>query len=425
MSNETYERFISRVKEVKTLSSIGAVLHWDQETQMPAKGSEGRSEQLALVSGLAHDRLVSDDVGELLDRLGKDDSLSELERVNVREVRRAFDRERKLPTELVQELAKTQSLAHVAWAGAKKNNDYAAFAPVLEKIIALRKKAAGLINGLGDKATGDGLYDTLLDEFEPGAKTAEIRPLFESLRKDLVPLVAKIASSSTKAEAIAGHYPASKQREFGVLVTKAMGFDYDAGRLDVSAHPFCTTFNTHDVRLTTRYDEKDFRVALFGSMHEAGHGLYEQGMDYAHNATPLAEAASMGIHESQSRLWENMVGRSRAFWTTYYPKLQKTFPETLSSVPFEKFFLSVNVVKPSLIRVEADEVTYNLHILLRFELEQAIMNDEVSVSALPALWNRKMEDYLGVKPPNDAQGVLQDIHWSMGAFGYFPTYTLG
>ena len=426
MANETYGKFIERVREVKTFSAVSALLQWDQETQMPGKGAHARADQLALMSGLVHDRLASQEMGEWLDKLQTGSAgLTSDEAVNVREMRRIYDRECKLPSELVQDQARTLSLAHEAWIEARKHSDYAKFAPWLEKIIKLRRQAAGLISGAGEKATGRVIYDTLLDEFEPGAKTAEIEPVFAALRKELVPLVARIADSSRKPEPLPGTYSVEKQREFGVRVATSMGFDFKAGRLDVSAHPFCTTFAPTDVRLTTRYDEHDFRSALFGIMHEAGHGLYEQGLEGATAYTPLSEAASMGIHESQSRLWENLVGRSRPFWTHWYPKLQSVYPAALKDVGFDKFFASVNIVKPSLVRVEADEVTYNLHILLRFELEQAIFDDEISVSALPSVWNRKMEEYLGVRPGNDAEGVLQDIHWSMGSFGYFPTYALG
>lgn len=425
MTQSIYETFIAKVREIKTLNSIGAVLNWDQETQMPPKAANMRADQLASISGLAHEKLVSDEMGELLDKLSASSELSETERANVREVRRIFDREKRVPTELVQELAKTQSLAHEAWINARKNSDFARFAPSLEKIIQLRRKAATLIGGKQVEGRPEALYDVLLDEYEPGAKVKDIEPVFTALRQELVPLVAKIKSSEKKPRSLEGRFPAQKQREFGAMIARDMGFDFEAGRLDVSAHPFCTSFSPLDVRITTRYDESDFSGSLFGIMHETGHALYEQGFEAKNTFTPLAEAVSMGIHESQSRLWENLVGRSRPFWTHYYSKLQNAFPEALSKLSLEDFYGAINVVEPSLIRVEADEVTYNLHILLRFELERAIIADEISVSVLPELWNRKMEEYLGVRPKNDAEGVLQDIHWSMGAFGYFPTYTLG
>ncbi|MGK5082727.1 carboxypeptidase M32 [Bdellovibrionota bacterium FG-1] len=418
MPHPDYLQFISLVKEFKALGAAGAVLSWDQETYMPAKGAEIRADQLAVISGLAHEKLVSPQIGDLLIRLEKAPGLSQVEQVNIREIRRIFNRERKIPKELIQDFAKTQSLAHEAWASARTNNDFGTFAPWLEKLVNMRKKMAVLIGG-------NDPYDVLMDEFEPSARAADIQPIFEALRKELVPLVAKIAASSKKPSPLSGHYPVEKQRDFGIEVANAMGFDFDAGRLDLSAHPFCTSFGPNDVRITTRYNEKNFASALFGIMHEAGHGLYEQALETQHACTPLAEPVSMGIHESQSRLWENMIGRSRPFWNHFYPKLQANFPETLNQVPLETFFRSINIVRPSLIRVEADEVTYNLHILLRFELEHALFSGKASVNDLPELWNRKMEEYLGIRPKNDSEGVLQDIHWSMGSFGYFPTYALG
>jgi carboxypeptidase Taq len=422
MSDIAYDRFIARVKELRALNGIGACLHWDQETQMPPKGAEARAEQLALITGIAHDRLVSDEMGALLDELAgpaASGALDPVRAANVREVRRVFDREKKLPTELVQEIAKTQSLAQEAWVAARKRSDFAAFAPWLEKNLALQKRRAELVGYETEP------YDALLDEYEPGARARDVAPLFAALRGEIVPLVAAIGAAPRKAEPIAGRFPKEAQRDFGMQVARDMGFDFEAGRLDVSPHPFCSGFHPLDVRITTRYDESDFRGALFGIMHEAGHGLYEQGFDLQHAGTPMAEAASTGIHESQSRLWENLVGRSRAFWTHYYPKLQAAFPDPLRSVDFERFYLAVNEVKPSLIRTESDEVTYNLHILLRFELEQALFSGALAVSELPGVWAKKMEEYLGVTPPSDAEGVLQDVHWSAGLFGYFPTYTLG
>jgi carboxypeptidase Taq len=417
-----YDRFIVRLKEVKTLSAVASLLSWDQETYMPPKGAEARAEQLALISGLAHKKFVSDEMGALLGELAGPAASGGLDperAANVREAKRLFDRERKLSTELVEEIAKTQSLAHEAWILARKRSDFAHFAPWLEKNIALQKKVAELVGYEKEP------YDALLDVYEPGARVGEIAPLFESLREKLVPLVARIAKSGRRAPKLEGRFSQEKQREFAVAVARDMGFDFDAGRLDVSAHPFCSGLHPLDVRMTTRYDESDFRGALFGVMHEAGHGLYEQGLLPRHAGTPMGEAASTAIHESQSRMWENFVGRSRPFWRHYYPKLQEAFPEPLSRISFEDFYFGINEVEPSLIRVEADEVTYNLHILLRFEIEQGLFSGRIAVSDLPSIWNRKMEEYLGIVPPDDARGVLQDTHWSCGLFGYFPTYTLG
>lgn len=435
MSDVAYERFVSKTKEVRALQSIGSVLHWDQETQMPPKGAEQRAEQLGLITGIAHDRFVSPELGALLDELAgpaalplREDlrssateprALDPARAANVRETRRLYDRERKLPRELVEEIAKTTSLAQEAWVLARKASDFAAFAPWLEKNLGLQKRVAELVGYETEP------YDALLDQYEPGARARDIAPVFAALRKEIVPLVAAIAASKRRPAPIAGRFPKDAQRELNLAVARDMGFDFDAGRLDVSAHPFCSGFHPQDVRMTTRYDEEDFRGSLFGVMHEAGHGLYEQGLDPRNFGTPMGEAASTGIHESQSRLWENLVGRSRAFWKNYYPKLQAAFPEALSQLSSEAFYFSVNEVEPSLIRTEADEVTYNLHILLRFEIEQALFSGALEVAELPGVWTKKMQEYLGITPPDDAQGVLQDVHWSCGLFGYFPTYTLG
>jgi carboxypeptidase Taq len=422
MSELGYDRFIAKVKETRTLGSIGSLLGWDQETYMPPKGHEHRAEQLAILSGLVHERTVSDEMGALLDELAGPAAAGALgaERAaNVREVRRSYDRAKKLPRELVEEIAKTQSLAQEAWVHARKASDFAAFAPWLEKNLALQKRVADLYGYETEP------YDALLDVYEPGARARDIAPVFAALRREIVPLVQAIGASSRRPTPLRGPFPKEKQREFGEAVARDMGFDFEAGRLDISAHPFCSGFHPRDVRLTTRYDETDFRGSLFGVMHEAGHGLYEQGLDARNTGTPMAEAASTGIHESQSRLWENLVGRSRPFWRHYYPKLAKCFPEALAGVGEDAFYAAVNEAKPSLIRVEADEVTYNLHILLRFEIEQALFSGALSVAELPGVWNKKMQEYLGLTPPDDARGVLQDVHWSCGLFGYFPTYTLG
>jgi carboxypeptidase Taq len=422
--NETYSRLISRFKEIQTLNAIGGLLNWDQETYMPPKGASARAEMIALTSGLSHDKLVSDEIGECVEKLsGEGTGLGAEERANVREIRRTFERERKLPAELVRELARTTSLSQEHWVKARKESNFGEFAPWLEKILALKRQVC---EHVGYPKDGE-RYDAMLDEYEPGARAAELRPLFENLKKALVPLVAKIAASSRKPDAtiLTRVYPVEKQREFGTAVIRDMGFDLEAGRLDVSAHPFCSGFSPRDVRLTTRYQERDVRSALFGSMHEAGHGLYEQGVDPRHEWTPMGSAVSMGVHESQSRMWENLVGRSRAFWGHYFPRMQAAFPEALKGVSPEAFYFAINEVRPSLIRVEADEVTYNLHILLRFELEQDLLSGKLPVNDLPATWNRRMQEYLGVTPPDDARGCLQDIHWAFGLVGYFPTYTLG
>ncbi|HVY62418.1 MAG TPA: carboxypeptidase M32 [Planctomycetota bacterium] len=422
--NETYSRLISSYKEIQTLAAVGGLLNWDQETYMPPKGAAARAEMIALTSGVAHDKLVAPEIGDLLGKLEGDGAgLGEGEKANVREIKRAYEREVKIPAEIVRELARTTSLAQEHWVKARKESRFDEFAPWLETIVGLKRKVCEAVGW----PSGGEMYDAMLDEYEPGARAAELRPMFASLKAALVPLVQRIAASKRQPDAsiLTRSYPVERQKEFGLAVIRDMGFDLEAGRQDVSAHPFCSSFGPEDVRLTTRYNERDLRGALFGSMHEAGHGLYEQGLAPEHMFTPLGTAVSMGVHESQSRMWENLVGRSRPFWSHYYPKLQATFPEALGGVAQDAFYFAVNEVRPSLIRVEADEVTYNLHILLRFELEQELLAGKVAIGDLPAIWNKRMTEYLGIAPAKDGEGVLQDIHWSLGLMGYFPTYTLG
>jgi carboxypeptidase Taq len=326
----------------------------------------------------------------------------------------------RVPSSLVAELSKARAEAQQAWRQARRNDDFSQFAPHLERLVELSVEKAEAI-GYEDEP-----YDALLTEYEPGRTTAEVASLFDALRDDLVPLVDAIDDSPQVENAILrGTYPQSTQREFGHSVIEDFGYDFDRGRQDVSAHPFTTAFSANDVRLTTRYDEDNVASALFSTIHEAGHGLYEQGIDPALDRTPLGEATSLSIHESQARLWENHVGRSRPFWRRYLPRLKDAFPDALGDAALDPFYRAINRVEPSLIRVEADEVTYNLHVMLRFELERGLIDGSVSVNELPERWNDAMDAYLGVVPETDANGVLQDVHWSQGAFGYFPTYTLG
>lgn len=418
-----YERLVGLQRQLKLLSGASSLLGWDQETYMPSKGTELRADQLALIAGIWHERFVGGELGALLEKCERtEDSLDDAARVNLRETRRAYDRATKLSKELVEEIAKTTSLAQEAWAKARKANDFSAFAPWLEKVLVLKRRVAAAIGRKGQNA-----YDVLLDEYEPDETTEGLTALFDELEAGVVPLLKRIVASKRKprSEILVRRYPREKQEAFGRRVAGDMGFDFDAGRLDVSAHPFCSGIVPTDVRITTRYDENDLTGALFGIMHEAGHGLYEQGLDARWLGTPLAEACSTGVHESQSRLWENQVGRSRPFWSHYFPELKKTFADSLRDVNLDDFVFAVNEVKPSLIRTEADEVTYNLHVLLRFQVERDLLSMKLAVSDLPRFWNEKMEELLGITPPTDADGCLQDIHWSLGAFAYFPTYTLG
>jgi carboxypeptidase Taq len=420
-NGQRYDAFLSLIREIFDIERAEELLSWDQQTYMPPKGADARASQLATLAGIRHELQIGDRMAGLLAALDESDrgGLDADARVNVREVRRIHERERKVPTELVRELARLQSLSQEAWVAARKASDFASFAPWLEKILAVRIRIADAIG------YGESRYDAMLDEFEPGATAAEIAQVFDRLKERLVPFVRRTleASGRSPEKPVTGSYPVLIQEKLARRLAEMIGFDLGAGRIDVSAHPF-TMGNLHDVRFTNRYDESDLRVGIFGALHETGHALYEQGYDPAHAGTPRASYASLGVHESQSRMWENFVGRSRAFWEHALPVVVEHFPEA-SSVTLDRWYRNVNRVEASLIRVEADEVTYNLHILLRFELEKELAEGRLAVRDLPEAWNGRMRAYLGLTPPKDAVGVLQDIHWSLGLLGYFPTYALG
>jgi len=408
---------------VEDLKAAAAVLTWDQKTYMPDGGAEARAQQLSTLQSTAHERFVAEETGTLLNRAA--DAIDDPDPLDpdaalVRVTRRDYKRAVRVPSSLVAELSKAKSEAQQAWTQARQNDDFSQFAPHLERLVELSVKKAEAI-GYEDEP-----YDALLTEYEPGRTTTEVASLFDTLRDDLVPLVDTIDDAPQVDNSILrGTYPEAAQREFGRSVIEDFGYDFDRGRQDVSAHPFTTSFSANDVRLTTRYDEANVASALFSTIHEAGHGLYEQGIDPSLDRTPLGDATSLSIHESQARLWENHVGRSRPFWRHYLPHLRDAFPDALGNAALDPFYRAINRVEPSLIRVEADEVTYNLHVMLRFELERGLIDGSVSVNELPERWNDAMNEYLGVVPDTDANGVLQDVHWSQGAFGYFPTYTLG
>ncbi len=428
MSEAThYTELLGLAREWATLDSATAVPGWDQETYMPAKGAELRGAQLAALSGILHERRTSARVGELLAACEADAALAAdpLAAANLRELRRDYDRLTRLPTSLVREFAETTALSMHAWREAREKSDFAAFAPWLEKIVRLNRARAECY---GVPAGGE-LYDALLDEFEPGMRAASIRGTFAALRAGLAPLIREIADSGRRPDTSwqGVRVPIERQAAFNRQVIERMGFDFEAGRLDVSTHPFCEGLGPGDTRLTTRYRDEGFADALNAVMHETGHGLYEQGLPKAERfGEPLAEAASFGIHESQSRMWENLVGRSRPFWEWALPRMQAAYgvPE-VSALDVETVYRGANVVEPSLIRIESDEATYNLHIMLRFDLERALLEGDLPVADLPGAWNGRVREDLGLAVPDDARGCLQDIHWSMGAIGYFPTYTLG
>jgi carboxypeptidase Taq len=420
---DAYAELIRRRKEGATLESCGAILGWDEQTYMPHGGSAFRGDQMALLAKLGHEMNTHPKVGELLEILEASDlpgNPQSPETINVREIRRAYNRAVKLPQALVEELARVTTQAQQAWRDARTADDFAAFQPWLEKVVRLKKDEA---DAVGYEAHP---YDALLDEYEPGARAAEIEATFAALSKDLVPMIAEIRESTRKADRsiVERDFPVDAQKHFATRAAKAIGFDFNAGRLDVTAHPFCSGIGPGDCRITTRYNPKFFNEAFFGVLHEAGHALYEQGLPPEHFGTPLGSYCSLGIHESQSRLWENQVGRGRAFWTHFYPFAQYAF-DGLADIAPDDFYFAINEVRPSFIRVEADEATYNLHIILRFEIEKALLTGELPVADLPGAWNERFEKMFGLTVPDNRQGCLQDIHWSMGGLGYFPTYTLG
>ncbi|MBX4198365.1 carboxypeptidase M32 [Candidatus Parcubacteria bacterium] len=414
----------SRLVEIAHLNSAVAVLGWDQEVHMPKKGSDKRAETLAHLSGIIHHKFVSLDSDGLLSDFKKQldsNELNEEDRVVVAETWRSFQRMKKLPESFVRELSEIASKAQTVWAEARQKSDFSLFEPWLEKIIDLKKREAKYV---GYKHSP---YDALIDAYEPGMTAKEAERILTDLKNSLVPLLEKIKKSKVKIkpEKLKGNFPISKQFEFNKYIAEKMGYDLDAGRLDISTHPFNTSFNPHDVRSTTRYDEKNVLYALGSTIHETGHALYEQGMSAEHFGTPLSESVSLGIHESQSRMWENMIGKSREFWQYFLPKLSKEFPKPFAKISPDEFYAIINRVNPSFIRTEADEVTYNLHIIVRFEIERDLVEGKLAVKDVPKVWNKKMKDYFGLAVPNDTKGCLQDVHWSMGGLGYFPTYSFG
>ncbi|MGD9719810.1 MAG: carboxypeptidase M32 [Pirellulales bacterium] len=421
---QRFEQVCAHVRETALLSAAEAALEWDERTMMPPAAAEYRAEQLTLLAGMIHRRSTEPQLGEWLAELSAGPLAADRHTTSgatIYQLKREYDKQVKLPQSLVEELARTASLAQHAWEKAREANDYASFQPFLAKTFELKRAQAA---ALGYAETP---YDALLDDFEPLERTANVKRVLADLRQALVPLVAEIAGSARRpnVDILARQYPVAAQERFARAASTAIGFSYERGRLDVTAHPFCTELGPHDCRITTRYDERHFNSAFFGTLHEAGHGIYEQGLPGEWYGLPPGEAISLGIHESQSRMWENLVGRSRAFWEHFFPQAQAHFPEALTDVSLDAFYFAANDVRPSLVRVEADEATYNLHILIRFELEQALLADELSAADVPAAWNDKYEQYLGIRPRDDADGVLQDVHWSAGLVGYFPTYSLG
>lgn len=427
-SHSAYDKLRRHMRRAALLQGVNELLSWDQETYMPPAAAGVRAEQAAEIASLVHERRTDPRLGDMIASCESDKGLmhdgdSAASR-NVREMRRAFDKATKLPTALVAELAKVGSQAQEVWKHAREKSDFPHFAPWLEKMIDLSRQKAECYG----VPKGGELYDALLDDYEPDARAAEIEKVFTPLADRLSALVRDLLEKG-KAPSdapIKCKIDASRQHAFGSFVIEALGFDTKAGRLDVTTHPFCSGFAPGDTRLTTRYRDEKFTDALYGTMHECGHGLYEQGLPKQdHFGEPLGDSISLGIHESQSRMWENFVGRSREFWTWALPHAQKTLASGLEKFTVDDLFGATNLVQRSFIRVEADEATYNLHVMLRFGIERALIRKELPVNDLPGVWNERFEKLLGVEVPDDRRGCLQDVHWSFGLIGYFPTYTLG
>ncbi len=419
MANQTYKKLVSLSRELQILKDTEALLGWDQEVNMAKKGVAYRASQISFLSGESHIRFTRPKVGEWINTASQDDSLDAKQRANIREWRRNYQRETCLPLKLVKKLAETRVMAHEAWAEAREKSDFSLFRKPLLELIDLCKEQ------VSHWGYHDTPYNGLLDIYEKGATIESIDTVFEDYKKDLIPLVEQAcARENFSPGALETFYPVEKQSALNREVAESIGFDFEAGRIDTAVHPFCTGLGPMDTRLTTRYDTSDFRSSLYGVLHEAGHGLYDQGLDSGDHGLPCGEAVSLGVHESQSRLWENHVGRSLAFWEKWLPIAAGYFPN-LSKLTPQEMARAANQASKSFIRVEADEVTYDLHIILRYEIEKAIFSGDLAIDDIPEAWNEKFKKSFGLKVKDSAQGCLQDIHWSMGGFGYFPTYTLG
>jgi carboxypeptidase Taq len=421
---EKFDALKARLGEIHNLNMAAALVSWDQQTYMPPGGAEAKAAQLATLSRLSHEMFVSDETGRLIEDAAREVEAMPYESDEaslVRVIRQDYAEQTKLPTELVAELTRQTTLAHGVWASARANNDFRTFQPALEKIVELTVRQAEYLGYENEP------YDALIDQYERGITTQQVKAIFDAHKPELVQLIADIRANADAVSDALLHQPfdIDRQRAFGLEVVQAYGYDLNRGRQDVAVHPFCTNFSRNDVRITTRFNPDWLNPALFGTMHESGHAMYEQGVAPSLEGTPIGTGTSLGVHESQSRMWENMVGRSKGFWSWALPKLQASFPDQLGGVDLDTFYKAINKVQPSFIRVEADEATYNLHIMLRFELETEMVAGKLNIADLPEAWNERFEAFFGITPPSDTVGVLQDVHWSSGLIGYFPTYALG
>jgi carboxypeptidase Taq len=415
------EQLEERLGKITDLERISRVLSWDQQTMMPPAGSDHRADHLSTLRRIAHELLIADETGRLLDALRPlEESLEPAsdDAALIRVARRDYEKAVRVPTDLRAEMTRAAAQARPVWVKAKAESNFELFLPALERNVELRRRYVACFDDVEEP------YDILLDDFEPYTTTAEVREIFEELKAELVPLIAELRDGEVDDSFLSGSFPVERQERLAKEVVRLFGFRPDTWRLDPTEHPFASGAGVDDVRITTHYDPETMK-SFFSTMHEYGHGLYSHQLPRGLQRLPTGNACSLGIHESQSRLWENLVGRSPQFWRFFYPRVQETYPEQLSGVALDRFVAGINRVKPSLIRIKADEVTYGMHIILRFELEQDIINGRVELRDLPQVWNERMHDYLGVDVPDDAHGVLQDTHWASGLIGYFATYLLG
>ena len=421
---QKFDALLERINEIHDLNKANQLLSWDRQVIMPHAADEIRVQQMATLRRFSHKLYVSDEMGELIEGAAEDLNGSDYESNEaslVRYLQYDYSEQRKIPPEFVKRVAIVSGRAHTIWRKARENDDFESFRPWLEQIIELGQEMAELYGYEDEK------YDALLDKYERGARTADVRAIFEAAKAATVPLIEAIEEQGAEVDDSILHqaYDVERQQAFARYIAEAVGYDFDRGHLGTAVHPFATSFSRYDARITTRWYPDFINPSVFGTLHESGHAMYEQGTHPDLARTPLARGTSSGIHESQSRMIENIVGRSRGFWRAHFPRLQELFPEQLGDVTSEQFFRAVNKVQPSFIRVEADELTYNLHIIFRFELEQAFINGDLTAADAPAAWNEKMRDLLGIVPPTDREGILQDVHWTRPSFGYFPTYALG
>jgi len=426
----SYRKLLERVKEIFVLESATSIVHWDMETMMPPRAIKLRSEQLSLLSRIGHKMITNPEIGKLLEEIMKHpkyDGLNAVQKRNVHLIKKGYDEQTKLPEDLVAEIAKQEAIATDAWKKAKASKDFSMFKPELEKLVDLRKRAAEILMEVKETATP---YDALIDIFEPKMSSETINRIFGELRKGLISLISRCEASPKQPDVsiLKRRVPIDTQRKISKKIAEFVGYDIESrkagGRIDETEHPFSTGYYD-DVRVTTHYHEDNFASAMFSTLHECGHALYEQNLKSEWMFQPVGTSCSMGFHESQSRFVENIVGRSREFWVYFLPKLKEFTGNILSDVDLDTFVRAINEVKPSKIRIEADEVTYGLHIIIRFNLERELFADKIKVAELPEIWNQSYRDYLGLKIENDSEGVMQDTHWASGLYGYFPSYTLG